>query len=121
MRRFWPIPEWKIKLLMLGIFAVAIAAMYLLQFGCFYLTTVGVVCPGCGMTRAVLTLLKGDVAGALKYHAMVWSLPLILMIILYDGRVFRRRWMNIALIALISAGFLANWIWKLITSPAGIV
>ena len=35
----------------------------------------GTACPGCGMTRAASTLIKGDLAGALDYHPLI---PLIL-------------------------------------------
>jgi hypothetical protein len=31
----------------------------------------GVPCPGCGLTRATLALLHGDVRGALRFHPLV--------------------------------------------------
>jgi hypothetical protein len=31
----------------------------------------GIPCPGCGLTRATLTLLHGDVQGALRFHPLV--------------------------------------------------
>ena len=34
--------------------------------------TFGVPCPGCGLTRATLALLHGDVRGALHFHPLVW-------------------------------------------------
>jgi hypothetical protein len=34
----------------------------------------GIPCPGCGLTRATLALLVGDVPGALRLHPLVWLL-----------------------------------------------
>jgi hypothetical protein len=34
----------------------------------------GVPCPGCGLTRATLALLHGDLRAALRFHPLVWLL-----------------------------------------------
>ena len=34
----------------------------------------GIPCPGCGLTRATLSLLHGDVRTALHFHPLVWLL-----------------------------------------------
>ena len=34
----------------------------------------GIPCPGCGLTRATLALVRGDVAGALHFHPLVFVL-----------------------------------------------
>jgi hypothetical protein len=35
---------------------------------CFFKSTFGIDCPGCGMTRAFFSLLKGDLMGSLAYN-----------------------------------------------------
>ncbi len=42
----------------------------------------GIPCPGCGMTRAVRALFCGDLAGAFAWHPLVWTLPLIALLLL---------------------------------------
>lgn len=108
-----PVPEWRRKIGGIVLLCAVAAVMYLLQTGCLIQRLTGIPCPGCGMTRAVLALLRGDFAGALRLHGMVWSLPVVLLLFLYDGRLFRARWMNGALWALLGAGFLVNWVGRL--------
>ncbi len=38
---------------------------------CLIKSTIGVPCPGCGMTRATLELLSGNISAALHYHPLV--------------------------------------------------
>lgn len=38
----------------------------------------GIPCPGCGLTRATIALLRGDVAEALRFHPLVFvALPIL--------------------------------------------
>lgn len=105
--------KWKEKLLITAGLIVGIALMFVFQVGCPFQRLTGVDCPGCGMTRAVLLALQGRFADALRRHWMVWSLPLIYALFLTDGRIFRRKWMNTALISLLCIGFLLHWSWKI--------
>jgi Protein of unknown function (DUF2752) len=41
---------------------------------CPMASTFGVPCPGCGLTRATLALLHGDLHAALHFHPLVWLL-----------------------------------------------
>ena len=102
-------PELKSKLQLLGMLGLLVIVMYVLKAGCIIKRLTGIDCPGCGMTRAVLSLLRGDVQGAFSYHGMVWSLPVLLLLFLYDGYPFRKKWVNWGLWGLIGSGFMINW------------
>jgi len=51
---------------------------------CFFALTLGVPCPGCGMTRAALAMLTGEFA-----RAVAWN-PLALVMVPYTGWVVSR-------------------------------
>lgn len=46
---------------------------------CPFALCTGTACPGCGMTRAAASLVKGDFSGALTYHPLVLLVGLQLM------------------------------------------
>ncbi|MCS6899723.1 MAG: DUF2752 domain-containing protein [Myxococcales bacterium] len=61
------------------ILAIALAAAALIFLGllpCPLAFTLHLPCPGCGMTRATLALLRGDLGGMLRFHPLA---PLILL------------------------------------------
>ncbi|MCI8515850.1 MAG: DUF2752 domain-containing protein [Hungatella sp.] len=45
--------------------------------GCPIRWGTGVPCPGCGLSRAGLALLRLDVPSAFTYHPMFWAVPLL--------------------------------------------
>lgn len=54
---------------------------------CLFRNLTGWECPGCGMTRAVLSLLRGDLATALHYNRMVVLVfPLLCCLLLTELR-----------------------------------
>jgi hypothetical protein len=62
--------------LRLAVLALILGALGLAVWSDFPLCpmagTFGVPCPGCGLTRATLALLYGDVRSALHFHPLVW-------------------------------------------------
>lgn len=55
---------------------------------CMMRILVGIPCPGCGMTRALIALMHGDVAQSLQYH------PLLICWILFFVWMFVRRYIQ---------------------------
>lgn len=104
MERIFPI------LVVVGVFSI----MNIFQIPCVYKTLFGIPCPGCGMSHAVLAALRLDFREAFRQHAMFWSMPLVFLLIFFNGKLFPRKWMNLLLIFGIAAGFLANYVWHLI-------
>jgi hypothetical protein len=49
-------------------------------FPCFFKSHFGMECPGCGMQRSLIALLKGDVLQSLHYHVAL--IPFIITCIL---------------------------------------
>ena len=100
-----------------AIIAWIVVTTLLFDETCPFYGLFGIRCPGCGMTRAALCVLRGDLAGAWEYHAMFWSLPLLFGYFLTDGNLFGRIFpkgnrIDRILLAALGVGFLANWIVK---------
>ena len=81
--------------------------------GCLFYRLFGIICPGCGMTRALFSCLRLDFAAAWRYHPMVFSLPYLALAFLKDGKVFASKALNICILCLIAAGFLIQYLYKL--------
>lgn len=53
---------------------------------CVLKNVTGLPCPGCGLTRAYLSLFHGDISKAFRYHPL-FLLPAILLILLIYNKV----------------------------------
>ena len=69
------------------LFVFIVAIFYFLGIGCPTRFLTGIPCPGCGMTRAVIHLAKFDIRGALYYHPLVWTLPIIILLFVYKNKI----------------------------------
>lgn len=102
------------KLIVLALVAVLVGVWAYFGIYCLSELLFDIPCAGCGMTRAYLALLRLDLSGAFEMHPMFWSVPILLLFYLFDGKVFRKKWINTAILVLIFAGFFVNWIFKII-------
>lgn len=78
--------------LVLGVLGVLVALDAPL---CPLAATTGVPCPGCGLTRATLALLRGEVRHALELHPLVLAVtPIVALVGLVNGVSYVRtgRW-----------------------------
>lgn len=88
---------------------------------CPFALCTGMACPGCGMTRAVSHLIRGDVSAALGYHPLVPFLALgitggwVWFLLRSTGRVeaMSQRTLNLILIGS-GVALVAVWVARLI-------
>ncbi len=111
--RFFKSKEFYYKLAILAGVALFAILLRLLDISCPILVLTGMPCIGCGMTRAVLCLLRLDLAAALALHPMVWSLPVLVWILFTDGRITKNPIINRVVYAVLAFGYLCNWICKI--------
>lgn len=91
------------KLLFLGVLVLILYVWVELHISCLFRRWTGIPCPGCGLTRACLAILRGDWGAAFRYHPMFWSLPVFMLFYFFDGKPFRcdrlNRWVLFGLVA----------------------
>lgn len=78
----------------------------------------GIDCPGCGMTRSLVSLVHGDFAAAWRYHRLGWVIGLAAvaqaavriaaLLSLRRGRILNTGWLDPALLGLMLL-LLVNW------------
>lgn len=101
----------KVKIIATLLYAAVIAVGWFTSgIKCIFALVLGIPCPFCGMTRAFVSALKFDFVSAFGFHFMFWSLPVLYLLFLYDGKIFKNKHINITVWSLLLIGFLANWI-----------
>ncbi len=81
------------------VFLAALAAWGLF-LGCPIKRLTGLPCPGCGLTRGCLALMRLDFADALRWHPLAFIVPpLCVMFVLKDTAAGRRFWSSAPLLA----------------------
>ncbi len=82
-------------------------------FGCPLKWATGIPCAGCGMTRAVLALLRGDLRSALYFHPLVFVLPVIACVYLCRKHISQKA--QYILVALMLSLFTAVYFYRLLS------
>ena len=103
----------KIKLLMTIIYILILVMVAFLDIKCIFISTIGLPCPGCGMTRAIKAALRFDFIKAFSYHLMFWAVPIMYIYFLWEGRLFENKKIDKVIWIVIITGFILNWILRL--------
>ena len=104
-----------LKLSLFGLFALVLVLWYVLDLPCVIRAVTGLICPGCGMSRAWLSALRLDFADALGYHPMFWSVPLLAVYILYDGKPIPNKTVNNVILWLLLGAFFLCYLLRLLS------
>ena len=91
------------------IFGVVLV-MYIFKITCLFKWIFGIECPGCGITRAYISLLHLDLKQAFMYNHMFWAVPIFFLFYLFDGQLFKNKWANAILLGGLFLLVFLNWI-----------
>lgn len=95
------------------ILGVAVFAVFcMLTVGCPIKFVTGISCPGCGMTRAVRSLLAGDLAGAFYWHPLWLLLVPLTAYFLFDEYIPKK--LSRALLVFFVVSFVGVYIYRLV-------
>ena len=106
----------KNKLLIIPFFIIMYILLYLLDTTCIIKYFTNIPCPGCGLTRAYLALFKLDFSKAFHYHPLFWTIPILFLYYLFDGKLFKNKVINNLILIVIILLFINNWIYKVFFS-----
>lgn len=81
---------------------------YKYNIGCIWKKIFGIICPGCGYTRALLCILKLDFKKAFYYHPLFWTIPFLIYCFIGNSNKVK----NIILIMIVLL-FIVVWIYRL--------
>jgi len=105
----------KEKLFFTALYILFVAVLYSLDAECFFLSITGKQCPGCGMTRAWLLLIRGEFGKAFSMHPLYFTVPILYLYILLDGHLFKNVYVNYIVLGLIFGGFFILFMVRLFT------
>ena len=81
------------KVLILVLLGLSIIFLFIKKFGeitgsiCLIRGLTGVPCPSCGMSRAIISVINGDIITAFKFHPLFW-LPFVALLLIVLKRSF---------------------------------
>ncbi len=102
------------SLLLTALYLAVLSVFWYFKIPCFFQSIFGFDCPGCGMSRAVFSALRLDFAAAFSFHPMFWSLPVLYLYFIFNGKIFHKKSVDNGILILIALGFLIHWLTKLV-------
>lgn len=103
--------KWKLPLF--GLCAVLLGVWVVVGLPCPVRQLTGIICPGCGMSRAWLAVLRLDFAAAFWYHPLFLSVPVVAVFVLYDCAPFKNSRLNVWILGILLAALTVCYILRL--------
>lgn len=100
-------------------FIILVFLLYIFDIGCPIRYMTGISCPGCGMTRAVDSLIHCDIKMAFHYHPLIFFLPIIGIVFFFKDKIYTNIFNVIIIIFIII--FIAVYIIRLIDPNNNVV
>ena len=108
-----------LKLLLLFLCGGLLGLCVWMEVPCLFRYVTGVICPGCGLSRAWLAALRLDLLSAFSYHPMFWSIPVLALFVLFDGRLLRKERLNNWILGILLGGLAVCYIIRLFVFLGG--
>ena len=90
--------------------------MFVFDTTCIVKLIFGIPCPGCGLTRAWISVFRLDFYAAFRYHPLFWTVPIVIFYIIYDLEPFRSKVLNYGIPIAIIAMYYVNWMIGILSS-----
>lgn len=94
------------------ILAVYAAAMHFFEIHCPIAYIFGVPCPTCGMTRAMISLIRLDFAAYISYHPLALPMTLAIWFLIHLKLFKKKTLITVASLSVVVLNFL-YYIWQL--------
>ena len=78
--------DYKIIFIAAAAFAAYFAVSLAFDIPCVIRESIGVSCPGCGMTRAVIAAFRGDFCAALAFHPLLFVMPPLVFMLFFSAK-----------------------------------
>ncbi len=118
LERILSLPTW----FWITVIVVLVALGMVRRFGfgviCLLREITGVPCPACGMSRALLSLTRLDIAAAFRYHPVFWVFPIACLSAVMCAVSEKRRKAWVICFILCAVIFLLCWVIRLATGTA---
>lgn len=89
-------------------------ALAVFGFGCPIRALTGIPCPGCGMSRAWLAVLRLDFRAAFYYHPLFWTVPAAVIVFIFRKKLLPGKIMQTVALSALLAAFMIVYILRLL-------
>lgn len=106
-----------------GFFTIFSISIVILLFNtkCIFKSIVWVPCPGCGLTRAWISFIKGNISEAFYWHPLFLMIPVLAILILlyFKGSFIKyRRYILLSIVTIVGLYFIVYIVRMIILFPS---